>query len=161
MPYRKSTTYDGLNEILEQREEEIGRKQEQIGCARRQKHNPWLTESCAYGQGKISPFHCFNTPLSPWSSASSTQGGKTGKKSKHKMNERKTIFWHEGNSLISLMKYLNWSSSSKAPSIAPGYGCCGGCSHKEEETTKKREQWEDSGGPLKMVVRRNISVGHL
>lgn len=87
--------------------------------------------------------------------------GKTGKKSKHKMNERKTIFWHMGNSLISLMKYLNCSSFSKAPSIAPGYGCCGGCSHKEGQTTKKREQWGDSGGPLKMVVRRNISEGHL
>lgn len=87
-------------------------------------------------------------------------GEKIGKKSKHKMNERKTNFRHEGNSLTSHMKYFNYSSSSKAPLTAAGYGCCGGWSRKEEQTTEKREHWEGKGRSLKTVVRRNSSVGH-
>lgn len=58
MPYRKSAPYDGLNGILEWKEE-IGRKKDQIGSARRHKHNPWLTESCTYGQGTDKSFSLF------------------------------------------------------------------------------------------------------
>lgn len=159
MPYRKSAPYDGLNEILEWREEEIGRKQEHIGNARRQTKS--LTDrTLGTGQGTGKSFSLFQYFTFTMKFCIIHTGGKIGKKRKLKINERRTNFRREGNSLISHMKYFTYSSSSKAPSIAPGHGCCSGYSCKEQQTPR-REQWEDNGHPLKTVVRRDISVGQL
>lgn len=130
---QKISPRDGLNEILEWREEETGRKQEQTGYARRQTDwHIWLTESCPYGQCTDKPF-----PLFQYSSfiLKFYITHMVKKKKKEKLKEataRTTNFRCEGNPLISYVKNFNYSSCSEVPSTTPWNRCCNGCFHKED-----------------------------
>lgn len=58
------------------------------------------------------------------------------------------------------MKNSSYSSSSEVPSIAPsGMGAAVDALIRRRQATKKREQWEDNGHPLKKVVRKNSCLG--
>lgn len=77
------------------------------------------------------------------------------------MTERRKNYICESNPLIFHLNF-GCSSSSKIPSIAlSGVGATVDVLIERSQTTKKGEQQEDNGHPLKKVLRKNSCLGQL